>query len=225
MSSSRRRAILAEPMSEAVLCWRQAGIVLAEQWLTLRRSSQVFLMAQAHPKPEPLTDEEGQELHLLSDTYLVVHDSTKVLPGTSMRLRPKPGRPRIDLYPRLARATKELESLNRAGTLLRLLRALRHFETHGVVRGESAPSAEYFNRSTSLAERRLARDVPEVVVLGDSDDEGTARSWSAIDVEEYIAVHNLALFDFDINIGQISTPTVVKREPGTLSPSDGAHIT
>ena len=73
----------------------------------------------------------------------------------------------------------ELQYEGRRATALRLLRAVQHYESKGVLSGELPPSGDYFGRR-KLSNNRAG--VAEVIVLQDVEE----RSLSLVDVEAYM---------------------------------------
>lgn len=113
------------------------------------------------------------------------------------RLRKSKGLARIAKYPGLQASLQELKARGRQATMLRLLRALLHYDTVGALRGEKPPSDDYFGRTRSRAAtaRVSGMGMVEVCTVHESDSEddpeaaGGTRSHSAIDVEEYLLSH------------------------------------
>lgn len=110
---------------------------------------------------------------------------------------------------------QQLQKTRRRATLLRLLRALKHFETVGVVHGELPPCGDYFGRVLTASEQR-SRDslqLKQVIQIDDSDDEAAAaRRFTAIDVEEYLILHKAELWG---EASASSSAAIVKSEAGT----------
>lgn len=151
-------------------------------------------------KEEQLSEAYEQDLQALLRTYTEPLMCEKTLPGASgARLRRAACPSRIEHYPQLKTALEELHRDGRRATLLRLLRALLHYESVGVTRGELPPAADYFGRKFSAAERRareVVRETPVIVI--DDDEPGEARSgrtFAPIDVEEYMLKHRDSLWE------------------------------
>lgn len=156
-------------------------------------------------KAEPLPHDDSRLRELLN-FYNEPLEIIKVLSGSGAALRKSAAPPRIEQYPALLQSVKQLQREQRYSTLLRLLLALQHYETKGVVDGELPPSGDYFNRVLSAAERRARTSVQvtESIVIDDDDD--SLRSYRAVDVESYVMQHRAILWD------DVSIVAIVKAE-------------
>lgn len=96
---------------------------------------------------------------------------------------------------------EQLRREDRKATLLRMLQALMHYESVGVIRGELPPAPDFFGRVLSGAERRAREGVREVavVVIEDDDVDGATpgRSYAPVDVEEYLNQHRDSLWEHE----------------------------
>lgn len=181
-------------------------------------------------KPEPLEPADAAELDELRQFYLVPMDVEKQL-AQGARLRKSKGLARIQKYPGLHASLLELNGLERHASMLRLLRALIHYDTVGALRGEKPPSDDYFGRKRSRA--ATARDssvrLVEVCTVhgSDSDDDpaaaGVIRSHSAIDVEEYLLSHP-GLWDQSIAQGAAAAAVMVKDELPDTATGGTSHL-
>ena len=82
----------------------------------------------------------------------------------------------------LLQALTELQRDGRSATALRLLRAVQHYESKGVLNGEAPPGADFFARRRRSHGAQRGGSAAEVI---DVDDAGK-RSHNLADLETYL---------------------------------------